>query len=142
MIGADQWKDVEWPWRRWPNFTPKEMAERSEGWEDGVTPMWIDEIFMDSLQALRDKFGPLPISSGYRSPDYNNRISSTGRDGPHTKGRAADILLYGKDAFGLLAAIGPYGFTGVGIKQTGPYKSRFVHLDNLPGPNRPWVWSY
>ena len=54
-----------------------------------------DEInigFLLTLDAIREDVDePLVITSGYRCPDYNERISKTGRDGPHTTGFAADI---------------------------------------------------
>lgn len=106
----------------------------------------MDEAFMHRLQALRDAFGgPLRISSGFRCPDYNARISSTGRDGPHTKGRAADIAILGDEAYDLLPLIFAQEFTGIGIDQKGAFDSRFLHIDDLMPPDhepRPWIWSY
>src|SRR6185312_8921618 len=99
---------------RWPNFTPEEMACHGDG------TLVVDEEFMDRLQALRTKLGfPLPISSGYRSPSYNSAVSHTGDDGPHTTGRAADIVIRGSSAVKLIAAALDLGFTGIGISQKG-----------------------
>lgn len=89
---------------------------------------------------------PFPVSSAYRCPYYNNKISTTGLDGPHPIGRAIDIVVYGYKAFVLMGlAIAHGGFTGIGLKQTGPYKDRFIHLDDLTEPlykPRPWIWTY
>jgi uncharacterized protein YcbK (DUF882 family) len=102
--------------------------------------------FMDRLQRLRRAFRqPMVITSGYRCPDYNARISSTGRDGPHTTGRAVDVHVVGGDALDLLVMAREQGFTGIGVQQRGPHDGRYLHLDDLSdrqaGP-RPWLWSY
>lgn len=95
--------------------------------------------FMDKLLELRKAYGkPMVITSGYRCPDYNDRISSTGRKGPHTTGLAADILISGSNARELLALASE--FPRVGVSQKGDHGTRFIHLDCLPKPD--WVWSY
>lgn len=106
----------------------------------------MDEGFLKRLDELRHACGfPFIISSGYRTPEYNAKISRTGYDGPHTTGRAADILAHGNQAHEILKLAGLHGFTGIGIRQKGSYSSRFIHLDDLPeaeGRPRPWVWTY
>lgn len=102
--------------------------------------------FLTMIDDLRDKCGfPFIISSGYRSPEYNEQVSSSGRTGPHTTGKAADISVYGENAHILLWHATDMEFSGIGISQKGNYKSRFIHLDTLPNDDnhpRPWVWSY
>lgn len=104
----------------------------------------IDDAFVTELEDLRHHLGfPLIITSGYRCPDHNARVSSTGRTGPHTTGRAADIAVSNSRAHAVLQAAMMMKFTGIGINQKGG--SRFIHLDNLPdapGQPRPTVWSY
>ena len=103
----------------------------------------MNERFMVDLVKLREYLGfPLPVTSGYRCPEYNDRISSTGLDGPHTKGCAVDIAVKGDKARALIgAAIAFHGFEGIGVRQKG--QSRFIHLDKYTGLSpRPWVWSY
>jgi len=127
-----------WPASRWPDFTHAELASRETG------ECRIDPNFMDRLQALRNAYGrPMVITSGYRTPDENARISSTGQDGPHTTGRAVDIAVAGADAHDLLRLALVYEFKGVGVHQKGG--GRFLHLDDLTetdGFPRPRVWSY
>ena len=127
----------EW---RWKNFAPSEMRCR------GTNKLLIVPAFMDRLQGLRDELGfALPVTSGFRTPDYNNKISKTGTDGPHTTGRSVDIQAHGYRAFKIMAAAPAHGFTGLGQKQHGPYDKRFVHLDDLdelPKRPRPWPWTY
>lgn len=132
---------AQWDIHRWPNFLPSEFACKC-----GCGQLKMDEVFLDDLQILRMRLKkPLSISSGYRCPDHNARISSTGRDGPHTTGRAADIRCAGAFAHAVLveACMSGY-FPGIGVNQKGPHEQRFIHLDHLEkeeGP-RPWIWSY
>lgn len=101
---------------------------------------------MRKVEALRTLCGfPFPITSAYRCPDHNAKVSSTGRTGPHTTGRAIDIGVRGEQAFKLVQLALQYGttFTGIGLQQKG--QGRFVHLDDLPnaqGQPRPTVWTY
>lgn len=104
----------------------------------------IDHQFVTELDELRHRLGfSLPITSGFRCPDHNARVSSTGRTGPHTTGRAADLGVDRARAYEVLQTALLMKFTGIGVKQHGA--SRFIHLDNLPngqGQPRPTVWSY
>ena len=124
---------------RWPNFTPQEFACRGTG------RLLIVPAYMDKLQRLRTMYGrPLVVTSGYRAPEHNRVVSSTGYNGPHTSGRACDIAIFGGDALALVELALAYGMTGIGIKQHGPHASRFIHLDDLTPPDfpRPMIWSY
>lgn len=104
----------------------------------------IDDDFVTDLDDLRHHLGfALPISSGYRCPEYNARVSSTGRTGPHTTGRAADIEISRERAYLVLQTALMMKFSGIGVNQKGA--ARFIHLDNLPnapGQPRPTIWSY
>lgn len=104
----------------------------------------IQESFVDKLDTLREAFGkPLKVNSGYRCPEHNNAVSTTGLHGPHTTGRAVDFQLSGADAFDLMkVAFHLNIFMGVGVNQKGVQSSRFVHIDDLLTPSRPGVWSY
>lgn len=98
----------------------------------------MDDSFLDALQSLRRRFShPLRVTSGYRSPAYNARISSTGTTGPHTTGRACDIRVARHSARVLLPLIEDH-FTGLGLNQKGD--GRFIHLDMVPGPLRLWTY--
>jgi len=97
--------------------------------------------FIDKLDKLRDKLGfSLRVNSGYRCPQYNNRISSTGFNGPHTTGRAADLSVDRAKCYELLALAKECGFTGIGLNQKGV--GRYIHLDDLTEGPRPNVWTY
>lgn len=127
---------AEW---RWANFTPQEMACKGTG------RLLIVPEFMDRLQRLRTAFGAaMPITSGYRSPEHNRAVSSTGYDGPHTTGRACDVRVSGEAADALVWLAKAHGMTGIGIKQHNDWSGRFLHLDDLTAPEhpRPRIWSY
>lgn len=123
----------------WRYFKEAEFACRC-----GCGKNLIDHAFITELDDLRHHLGfALPISSGYRCPDHNARVSITGRTGPHTTGRAADIAVSHARAYDVLQAAMMMRFTGIGVNQKG--SARFIHLDNLPnatGQPRPTVWSY
>ena len=130
------WQEVpseEWPW---PNFTPFEMRCRGTG------RLVVVSTFMDRLQRLRSELGkPLVVSSGYRDPEYNDEVSSTGLDGPHTTGRAVDLLVYSETAYHVVGLAYIEGFVGIGLHQKGAFRRRFIHLDDLKD-FRPGIWTY
>jgi zinc D-Ala-D-Ala carboxypeptidase len=101
--------------------------------------------FLTKLQELRDVYNaPMILSSAYRCGNHNNTVSSSGYNGPHTTGRAVDILVSGKNAHKLVGLAFSLGFTGIGLSQKGEHRKRFIHLDDLwegKGP-RPWIWTY
>jgi uncharacterized protein YcbK (DUF882 family) len=105
----------------------------------------MDPHYIEALDDLRARLGfALIITSGFRCPAYNDRVSSTGKSGPHTTGRASDVSISGPNAFRLITQSSLGGWmTGIGINQKGPHLGRFVHLDDLDGPHpRPRIWSY
>lgn len=120
----------------WQYFTREELACRHCG------EMKMDNEFMRDIVALRRRLGfAFPVTSAYRCPEHNQRVSSTGADGPHTTGRAIDIAVSGIQAIRLLeAALSSHDFTGIGIQQKGA--GRFIHLDAVQGSTRPAIWSY
>lgn len=123
-------------WDLYPNFRKFEWVCRHCGHHE------MQAEYMAMVQDLRDAYGkPLVVSSGWRCPEYNNKVSSTGLTGPHTTGFAGDFLVSGRDAHELLRLAMQKGFTGVGISQSGDHSTRFLHLDIL-SVGRPWIWSY
>lgn len=100
----------------------------------------IDDGLLDVLDALREAVGfPLTVTSGYRCPAHNVKVSSTGIDGPHTTGRAADLGVDRERAVLVLEKALALPFTGIGINQKGA--GRFIHLDTVPRAGRA-IWSY
>ncbi|GAA5446076.1 hypothetical protein Misp06_04284 [Microbulbifer sp. NBRC 101763] len=99
---------------------------------------------LDRLILVRERLGkPMIINSGYRCPAHNARLNATMT---HTTGQAVDISVSVGGAHRLIKIALEEGFTGMGVKQKGPIKKRFIHLDDLdsiPGERtRPTVWSY
>jgi uncharacterized protein YcbK (DUF882 family) len=93
---------------------------------------------VELLQGLRDRLGPIRITSGYRCPKHRlERIKA--KPGRHTEGIAADIT--GPPQAMIWAALKDFPeFAGVGIA---PHQ-RFVHLDIRSGVPRGGrvVWAY
>jgi zinc D-Ala-D-Ala carboxypeptidase len=101
--------------------------------------------FLDCLEDIRRAYGkPMTVSSGYRCPTHNTRVSSTGLSGPHTTGSAIDIAISGKDAYIITRLAMIHGMRGIGIKQKGAWDKRFIHMDMCEQDNisRPRIWSY
>lgn len=145
LIHINNWQDwaqIEPDWEtRWPNFSPEELRCR------GTDQLLLVPESLDRLQAIRTGLGfPFAITSAGRSPEHNAIVSEkTGRDGPHTTGRAWDIAVLGENAYRLVCAAYGHGFTGIGVKQNGPHDKRFIHLDDIGSGGRhprPWCWSY
>lgn len=126
---------------KWNHFTLEELTCHC-----GCGRMEMDDHFMKKIVELRERVGfALPVTSGYRCPEYNNRISHSGFNGPHTTGRAIDFLVMGSRASIIIGYATEYGMVGIGLNQKGAHEERFIHMDNLPnGPDRPrpWVWTY
>ena len=82
---------------------------------------------MGKLDDLRAVCGfPFVVTSGYRCPEHNQSVSSTGASGPHTTGRAVDIRIDNSAMrFELLRRAIEGGFRRMGIAKT------FIHIDDL-----------
>ena len=135
-----------------PHFTASECNCNGTGklpWDDGLDK---DQFmaFLELLEAIRKEWGsrPIVVNSFYRSPEYNNKVSSTGPTGPHTGrggGFAVDVGVSGGQALDLIKVAREVNLTnvqpiqGIGISQHGPHNRRFIHLDNLP---RKALWDY
>lgn len=119
----------------WKNFKIEEFACSHCGKNETK-----DEL-VSILQDLRDRLGvPVRITSGYRCPEYNKLVSTTGAAGPHTTGLAADIAVEREAACNLLEQALQMPFRGIGINQKGG--GRFVHLDILTSRPTRTMWSY
>ncbi len=118
-------------WSLYPNFTPVEFRCRCGCQRADMKPE-----FMVKLQELRNKVGPLKITSGFRCSDHPVERKKK-RPGAHSAGMAADVQPYSSDKYGLLKAAFSMDFKGVGIAKS------FIHLDEgHPFASRPAAWSY
>ena len=132
---------------KWENFTEEELTCPC-----GCGRQEMDDIFMQEMVERRKECGfAWPVTSGFRCPEYNDEIyvrrgfeKGAHLSGPHTTGRAMDILLSRKKADIADRSVVISGIvTGRGWKQHG--KNRFLHFDNLPnadGQPRPTIFSY
>ena len=128
-----------------PHFSEKECECHCGCGDDEMS-----HDYMEILERIRlEMKRPLNLSSAKRCPAHNMKVSKTGRHGPHTFGRAVDVLISGADALRLVEVARKYGMSGIGLQQRGPHNKRFVHIDNLgieytklTGGPRPWLWSY
>lgn len=138
VIRADHWGDIEvqrmWVW---PKFSLRKMACSHCGAID------MNSNFMNRLSALREEFGqPMIETSGYRCSGHPVEAKKD-KPGVHTLGRAVDINIYGHSIFDILPLLKGHGFTGIGLKQSGQHRSRFLHIDDLgEGWPRPTCWTY
>lgn len=110
----------------------------------GCGRMEMKDEFMRKLVALRDDLGvPLRVTSGFRCSAWNRNVSTTGESGPHTTGRAVDIAIAGVEVYDLVRHALAREMMGIGLRQHGPWASRFIHLDDLHIPGgRPRIWTY
>jgi hypothetical protein len=82
------------------NFSVAELSKTNVRQFDNTPSMQVidnlQQLVDNVLQPLRDKFGPVTVTSGYRSPEVNKAIGGSGTS-DHCKGFAADIEIGGKD---------------------------------------------
>ena len=105
----------------------------------------MDEEFMRQLQGIREEMQrPLKVTSAVRCEAHNSKVSSTGKNGPHTKRKAVDLVISGADALRLYDIARKHGMSGIGLSQKGPHNKRFIHIDALTPDEapRPTVWTY
>ena len=107
----------------------------------------MDADFMERLQLLRAEWYKestrvLKVNSGFRCKKHpiERRKKIVG---PHTKGKAVDILISGKDATKLFKIAKQY-MSGIGYSFKGRSKRHFLHIDSLTPEEaeRPAVWNY
>jgi zinc D-Ala-D-Ala carboxypeptidase len=126
----------------WKYFSLDEL--KCKCGECGSTGLEMDNAFMQVIIMLRQKINsPFKVTSAYRCHKYNNQVSTTGLNGPHTTGKAIDIGCRNETALHILREALYIQMPGIGVNQKGD--GRFIHLDmcssvdKLPRPN---IWSY
>lgn len=132
-----KYTESTWPSKRWPNFSFKEIRCK----ETGECEM--DPRFMDLLQAIRKDFGPMRITSGYRSPRHPIEAAKE-TPGEHADGVAVDVGVSGKRAYELMGILFDFGVERIGVRQEGNMRGRFIHI-GMGDPSKypqPQIWSY
>lgn len=105
----------------------------------------MNQEFMAGIVELRQIVDfPFIVTSAYRCSEYNDQLyvdkgakKGTHLHGPHTTGKAMDILVSRMRARLILDYSGD--FDGIGLNQKGD--DRFIHLDYVSRPERA-LWSY
>lgn len=93
---------------------------------DGSDKILIDDKLVELLQKMRDKYGEIKISSGYRNPTYNKKVGGVSNS-QHIYGLAADITLKDKSKLEEAAKFAEsIGFTGIGLDSKYEF---YMHLD-------------
>ena len=88
-----------------PNFTYEEFLHSDTAVREGIRNIPDDPDVWDNmeylaqtvLQPVRDKFGPIRVTSGYRSAALNKAIPGSSKTSHHRSGSAADIEPVRKD---------------------------------------------
>ena len=117
----------------WVNFKPTEFECSC------CQTLDINSDLVDLLQEARDKLGPLTITSAYRCPSHNDKVSSTGLSGPHTTSKAVDIHVSNSQHRKELIDHFTNKVTGLGIAKS------FIHIDIISSEelsHRPNCWLY
>ena len=85
------------------NFTVAELSKSEAATRQGIdnTPSMavidnLQQLVDNILQPIRDKFGPVIVTSGYRSPAVNKAIGGSATS-DHCKGYAVDFEVLGMD---------------------------------------------
>jgi len=125
----------------WMNFKPDEC--RKNRWDQQTGVGLLKANFMDKLQVMRTSIGqPFVITSAFRGPEYNQLVGGK-KESKHLLGHAVDIQCNGE----LAAMIAHFVlhnnmFNGLGVYQSGDWKSRFLHVDDAHGGHGyPVIWS-
>jgi hypothetical protein len=125
--------DAPWDARRWPNFTPQELACKCGGrYRLGCQGQYFhDVVFLDNLQELRRlEDCALYLTSACRCDWRNGRVGGADKS-EHKLRIAGDIRLAGHDPVRLARNAAKAGFTGIGFGKS------FLHVDNRPKTNKP-----
>lgn len=97
---------------------------------------WVNPKLVELLQKLRDKIGPIRISSGYRSPKHNSQVGGV-KNSQHLFGNAADLVVP-KDKLQILKELAEKELKNSG--GIGYYPNRgFVHIDVREGLKARWT---
>lgn len=91
---------------------------------------------MLALQGLRDRLGPMKITSGFRCADHPEEKKKS-KPGAHSAGLAADFIPLKVSLWDANRQVAHMGFVGWGAAKT------FIHVDGgHPSAHRPAFWTY
>lgn len=124
--------DSEWG-TKYPNFKKAEFkcpCGKCNGYGNGIAT-----TLVETLQELRNKYGKLQITSGYRCPAHNKDVGGS-TNSKHTKGQAADFYLDGfnnqsnrVNMVNELKKTKYYNYSYTNVNGNHPNMGNVVHLD-------------
>ena len=124
--------DSEWG-TKYPNFKKAEFkcpCGKCNGYGNGIAT-----TLVETLQELRNKYGKLQITSGYRCPAHNKAVGGS-TNSKHTKGQAADFYLDGfnnqsnrVNMVNELKKTKYYNYSYTNVNGNHPNMGNVVHLD-------------
>ncbi len=124
--------DSEWG-TKYPNFKKAEFkcpCGKCNGYGDGIA-----SSLLVTLQNLRDKYGAVKITSGYRCTSHNKEVGGS-TNSKHTKGQAADFYLDGfnsqskrVDMVNELKKTEYYNYSYTNVNGNHPNMGNVVHVD-------------
>jgi len=124
---------AQWDKQRelYPNFPKSEFDCSHSGRNE------MKHEFMEVLQKIRNEYGPMSISSGFRHSTHPIEAKKM-RPGEHTFGMCADVRCNnGADRYKLITIALKHGITRIGIAKT------FVHIGlGAPGLPNNVIWEY
>lgn len=113
------------------NFTRAEFACRCGCGQDAVSLELVTKF-----QKVRDYFGPLRLTSGFRCPEHNRRQGGV-PNSAHLAGLAVDLeCTLSLSRYILIARLMEAGFQRIGIGKT------FMHADLDTTKVKPSIWTY
>lgn len=124
--------DSEWG-TKYPNFKKAEFkcpCGKCNGYGDGIV-----SSLLVTLQNLRDKYGEVKITSGYRCESYNKKVGGS-TNSKHMKGQAADFYIDGfnsqskrVDMVNELKQTEYYNYSYCNVNGNYPNMGNVVHID-------------
>ena len=124
--------DSEWG-TKYPNFKKAEFkcpCGKCNGYGDGIA-----SSLLVTLQNLRDKYGAVKITSGYRCTSHNKEVGGS-TNSKHTKGQAADFYIDGfnrqskrVDMVNELKKTEYYNYSYTNVNGNHPNMGNVVHVD-------------
>ena len=124
-------------WNNYPNFSEAEFMCKCGCGRADMQPE-----FLNRLQTLRTACDfPFRITSGFRCEAHDRAEKGAG---VHPSGLACDINVYGEQLLTILDSCKLLCFHRIGLKQTGKWNKRFIHLDRLVSDKHPSpaIWTY
>jgi|TARA_R110000744_G_scaffold27344_5_gene66879 uncharacterized protein YcbK (DUF882 family) len=116
------------------------MSEFDQPGIPGSGKEYMDINFLMILDNMRNRSGvPYKITSGYRSQEYNDKLSNSSKTSAHIQGKAVDISApTSNQKYAIIEAALHFGIQRIGIG------SNFIHIDIQEKPEKPTkvIWTY